>query len=81
MFYNALGYAVEQGHLTANPVDRIPWTTSAVAQSIDRRIVVSPAQARTPARRGPGTQRPGSVLRLPVLRRVTPFGGGHAPRE
>jgi ferric-dicitrate binding protein FerR (iron transport regulator) len=27
VFYNALGYAVEQGHLSANPVDRIQWTT------------------------------------------------------
>jgi integrase len=46
VFYNALGYAVEQGHLTSNPVDRIQWTTPAVAQSVDRRVVVSPAQAR-----------------------------------
>jgi integrase len=46
VFYNALGYAVEQGHLPANPVDRIQWTTPAVAQSVDRRVVVSPAQAR-----------------------------------
>jgi integrase len=45
VFYNALGYAVEQGHLSANPVDRIQWTTPAVAQSVDRRVVVSPAQA------------------------------------
>jgi hypothetical protein len=27
VFYNALGYAVEQGHLSANPVNRIQWTT------------------------------------------------------
>jgi integrase len=47
VFYNALGYAVEQGHLPANPVDRIQWTTPAVAQSVDRRVVVSPAQARS----------------------------------
>ena len=47
VFYNALGYAVEQGHLASNPVDRIQWTTPAVAQSVDRRVVVSPAQART----------------------------------
>src|ERR1017187_1746453 len=47
VFYNALGYAVEQGHLTANPVDRIQWTAPAVAQSVDCRVVVSPAQART----------------------------------
>ena len=46
VFYNALGYAVEQGHLPANPVDRIQWTTPAVAASVDRRVVVSPAQAR-----------------------------------
>jgi hypothetical protein len=47
VFCNALGYAVEQGHLAANPVDRIQWTAPAVAQSVDRRVVVSPAQART----------------------------------
>jgi integrase len=47
VFYNALGYAVEQGHLAANPVDRIQWTTSAVAASVDRRVVVSPAQVRS----------------------------------
>ena len=29
VFYNALGYAVEQGHLPSNPVDRIQWTTLA----------------------------------------------------
>jgi integrase len=47
VFCNALGYAVEQGHLPSNPVDRIQWTTPAVAQTVDRRVVVSPAQART----------------------------------
>jgi integrase len=47
VFYNALGYAVEQGHLSSNPVDRIQWTTPAVAQSVDRRVVVSPTQARS----------------------------------
>jgi hypothetical protein len=47
VFYNALGYAVELGHLASNPVDRIQWTTSAVAASVDRRVVVSPAQARS----------------------------------
>ncbi len=45
VFYNALGYAVELGHLASNPVDRIQWTTPAVAASLDRRVVVSPAQA------------------------------------
>ena len=45
VFYNALGYAVEQGHLPANPVDRVQWTAPAVAATVDRRVVVSPAQA------------------------------------
>ena len=31
VFYNALGYAVELGHLASNPIDRIQWTTPAVA--------------------------------------------------
>jgi integrase len=47
VFYNALGYAVEQGHLSANPIDRIQWTAPAVAASVDRRVVVSPALARS----------------------------------
>jgi Luciferase-like monooxygenase len=34
VFCNALGYAVEQGHLAANPVDRIQWTTPAVAATV-----------------------------------------------
>ena len=46
VFYNALGYAVELGHLASNPIDRIQWTAPAVAQTVDRRVVVSPAQAR-----------------------------------
>ena len=40
-------HAVELGLLGSNPVDRIQWTASAVAQSVDRRVVVSPAQAET----------------------------------
>jgi len=43
VFYNALGYAVEQGHLPANPVDRVQWTAPSVAATVDRRVVVSPA--------------------------------------
>jgi integrase len=85
VFYNALGYAVEGGHLPSNSVDRIQWTTSAVAQTVDRRVVVSPAQARTllAAVRGLSGRggAPGSVLRLPVLRRPAPLGSRDAPRE
>ncbi|MGH3181648.1 MAG: tyrosine-type recombinase/integrase [Streptosporangiaceae bacterium] len=47
VFYNALGYAVELGRLASNPIDRIQWTAPAVAASVDRRVVVSPAQAET----------------------------------
>jgi integrase len=45
VFYNALGYAVELGLLASNPVDRIQWTAPAVAERVDRRVVVSPVQA------------------------------------
>jgi hypothetical protein len=47
VFYKALGYAVELGRLGSNPVDRIQWIAPAVAASVDRRVVVSPAQAGT----------------------------------
>ena len=43
VFCNALGYAVEQGHLPSNSVDRIQWTTPAVAPSVDRQGGSSPA--------------------------------------
>jgi len=33
--------------LGSTPVDRIQWTAPAVAQSVDRRVVVSSAQAGT----------------------------------
>jgi hypothetical protein len=46
VFANALGYAVELRLLTANPLDRVRWTASAVAETVDRRSVTSPAQAR-----------------------------------
>jgi Aminotransferase class I and II len=46
VLYNALGYAIELGLLTANPVDRIQWKTPGVAATIDRRVVFGPALAR-----------------------------------
>ena len=46
VFYNAVGYAVEQGLLGANPIDRIQWKAPDVAETVDRRVVASPAQAR-----------------------------------
>ena len=44
MFHNAVSYAVELRLLDANPVERIGWKAPAVAQTIDRRVVVGPAQ-------------------------------------
>jgi integrase len=46
VFYNAVGYAVEQGLLEVNPIDRIQWKAPEVAETLDRRVVVSPAQVR-----------------------------------
>ena len=46
VFYNAVGYAVELRLLASNPIDRIQWKTPAVAQTLDRRVVAGPAQAR-----------------------------------
>jgi integrase len=45
VFANALGYAVELRLLPANPLDRIQWKAPAVAETVDRRSVASPAQA------------------------------------
>jgi hypothetical protein len=41
-----VGYAVEKRLLGANPIDRIQWKAPDVAETVDRRVVASPAQAR-----------------------------------
>jgi integrase len=46
VLYNAVGYAVEKRLLGANPIDRIQWKAPDVAETVDRRVVASPAQAR-----------------------------------
>jgi integrase len=46
VFANALGYAVERRLLPANPLSQIQWKASEVAETVDRRSVASPAQAR-----------------------------------
>ena len=46
VFANALGYAVELRLLAASPLDRIQWKAAEVAETVDRRSVASPAQAR-----------------------------------
>jgi integrase len=46
VLYNTLGYAVELGELVVNPVDTVQWRAPAVAETVDRRVVPSPAQVR-----------------------------------
>lgn len=46
VFYAALRYAVDVGHLESHPLDRVRWTAPKVAEAIDRRAVVDHARAR-----------------------------------
>ena len=46
VFANALGYAVERRLLPASPLGQIQWKASEVAETVDRRSVANPAQAR-----------------------------------
>ena len=46
VFANALGYAVERRLLPASPLGQIQWKASEVAETVDRRSVASPVQAR-----------------------------------
>jgi hypothetical protein len=48
VFYNALGYAVELGLLTANPLDRIRWNAPRASSAADPRSAASPAQVHDP---------------------------------
>jgi hypothetical protein len=84
VFYNALGYAVEPGFLGSNPVDRIQWTAPAVAASVDRRVVVSPAQAEmlldAVGQLGERGQHLETFFACLVLRGAAPVGGSDAPR-
>jgi hypothetical protein len=45
VFHNALEYAVEQGHLTANPLSRVKWTPPKSAEAVDPRVLVNRKQA------------------------------------
>ncbi|MGH3487865.1 MAG: tyrosine-type recombinase/integrase [Actinopolymorphaceae bacterium] len=40
MFYNSMEYAVELGHLTGNPLQRVKWTAPKVAEAIDPRVLI-----------------------------------------
>lgn len=44
VFHNALEYAVELGHLPANPLGQVRWKAPRLAEAVDRRVVVNPTQ-------------------------------------
>lgn len=46
VFYNILQFAVEQGLLSANPIDHVSWTAPKAVETVDRRSVVNMAQGR-----------------------------------
>lgn len=45
VFYNVLQYAIEEGLLTANPIDRLSWKTPKAVETVDKRVVVNRDQA------------------------------------
>jgi len=47
IFYNAVEYAVELGHLPGNPVASIKWRAPKVTEAVNPRVVINHAQART----------------------------------
>jgi integrase len=59
----ALDFAVERGLLAANPVRAIKWTAPRTKQTIDRRVVANPAQARALIEAVGHLQRSGAQLR------------------
>ncbi|GAA1315413.1 tyrosine-type recombinase/integrase [Pseudonocardia xinjiangensis] len=46
IFYNAVEYAVELGHLTANPIAAIKWRAPKVTEAVNPRVVINHGQAR-----------------------------------
>jgi integrase len=45
-FRSAIGYGMEMGHLTSNPLARVKWKPPKVADAVDPRTVVNHDQAR-----------------------------------
>ncbi|MCU1628251.1 MAG: integrase family protein [Pseudonocardia sp.] len=46
IFYNAVEYAVELGHLTGNPISSIKWRAPQVTEAVNPRVVINHGQAR-----------------------------------
>jgi len=85
VFYNALGYAVEQGPPAFQPGQPHPVDYPCRGSDGGPAGRGQPCPGQGPAGRRPGLVRPGaapgSVLRLPVLRRPAPVRGRDAPRQ
>lgn len=62
VFYNALGFAVDRGLLSANPIDRVQWTAPEVADRIDRRVVANTDQVESIIARVPHASLTGGRL-------------------
>lgn len=46
IFYNAVEYAVELGHLPANPITAIKWRAPKLSEAVNPRVVINHRQAR-----------------------------------
>ncbi|MEU6700472.1 hypothetical protein [Pseudonocardia sp. NPDC046786] len=46
IFYNAVEYAVELGHLSANPITSIKWRAPKLSEAVNPRVVINHRQAR-----------------------------------
>lgn len=45
IFHNSLGYAIEAGHLTDNPLHRVQWKIPDVVEVVEPEVAVNPEQA------------------------------------
>jgi integrase len=61
VFFNALEYAVELGHLPANPITAIKWRAPKLTEAVNPRVVINHAQARA-LLSAVGRLRPGPAL-------------------
>jgi integrase len=47
IFYNAVEYAAELGHLTGNPITSMKWRAPKVTEAVNPRVVINHGQARS----------------------------------
>lgn len=82
IFYNAVEYAVELGHLTGNPISSLKWRAPKTTEAIDPRVVINHGQAQALLEAVKAQLRTalGRVLRGHVLRGAA-FGRGCRPAQ